>query len=144
MEILFINVNIYLEIFHGNLYSFKLNFIVFTIKMTYCGNNLLHPQLLDGTKQIGTRYDCMRKGYGKGYHSPIDPLYNQPYSPIDGRKFYCGKKNILPEEYHDFGTLHICFLKGFGAGKKKKSDENKPKPKKPKKPKKSKKSKKSR
>jgi len=57
----------------------------------------------------------MRKGYGKGYNSPIDLSYNQPYSPIDGRKFYCGKKNILS---HDFGTLHICFLKGFGAGKK--------------------------
>ena len=104
--------------------------------MTYCGNNALHPSLTDGSQQLGTRYDCMRKGFGKGYHSPPDPSYNQPYAPIDVRKFYCGKNAILPAGYHDFGTLHICFLKGFGAGKKKKSSEKKKK--------KSKKSKKSR
>jgi len=96
----------------------------------YCGNNRLNSQLIEngGQKILGTRYSCMRNGYGRGIHEPVDLSYNNPYQPIDERKFYCGNDEKLPEGYHDFGTLHSCFLKGFGTGKKKRAQQGLPGP----------------
>ena len=67
---------------------------------TYCGNNALCPDLLNGNKQLGTRYQCFRKGLGKGLNLPIDPNYNGAYNPIDPSRVYCGNQNVLPAGYN--------------------------------------------
>ena len=89
----------------------------------YCGNNALDSRLISGDKILGTRYDCLRSGYGRGMHEPVDLRFIQEYSPIDPRKYYCGNSNELPNNYHDFGSLHGCFLKGFGIAKKNKAEK---------------------
>jgi len=89
----------------------------------YCGNNALDARLASGEKILGTRYDCLRSGYGRGIHEPVDLRFIQDYSPIDPRKYYCGNSNELPNNYHDFGSLHGCFLKGFGIAKKNKAEK---------------------
>jgi len=99
----------------------------------YCGNNSLDPRLLSGDKIIGSRYDCLRSGYGRGINEPVDLRFLQDYYPIDQRKYYCGNSDDLPDNYHDFGTLHTCFLKGFGIAKKNKAEKESKKKKKSKK-----------
>jgi hypothetical protein len=84
----------------------------------YCGNNALHPDLLNGTKRMGTRYECMRKGVGTGLNLPYDEEFNNDYEPIDDRKIFCGDRNILPEGYDRFGNAPQCLQKGVGIGKK--------------------------
>jgi len=83
----------------------------------YCGNNQLEPALQNGIKRLGTRYECLKQGYGRGFYEPVDAKFLSPYQPIDVRKFYCGNENDLPDGYHDFGTLHSCSTTGYGAGK---------------------------
>lgn len=84
----------------------------------YCGSNRLNPQLIGngGNKTIGTRNDCLRKGIGVGLHMPVDLNYNNPYQPIDNRRFYCGNGN-LPNGYDANGTLQQCFATGVGVGR---------------------------
>ena len=91
----------------------------------YCGNNSLDPHVQNGRSRIGTRYECLKKGFGRGVHEPVNKAFDRPYSPIDVRKFYCGNDNVLPDEYHDFGTLHGCFMTGYGAGKKSRASREK-------------------
>ena len=81
----------------------------------YCGNNLRNKKLLDGTYILGTRYECFRKGVGKGLSLPID-YDNDEYEPIDNEKIYCGKSEMLPEKYDRMGNLPACFTKGIGVG----------------------------
>lgn len=89
----------------------------------YCGNNRLHPDVTSGAKTIGSRYSCLRLGFGRAMNEPVNFSYAGPYRSIDNRKFYCGNKNQLPVGYSDFGTLSQCLQKGYGAGKKKKASE---------------------
>ena len=91
----------------------------------YCGNNELDPRLKNGRSRVGTRYECLKKGYGRGFHEPVSKAFSRPYSPIDERRFYCGEESDLPDDYHDFGTLHGCFMTGYGAGKKSKAVKEK-------------------
>lgn len=77
----------------------------------YCGNNRLSDELLTGSV-LGTRYQCLKKGIGKGMHMPVD---DSRYSPIDNIKIYCGDK-ALPPNYDRVGTLHECMSKGIGVG----------------------------
>ena len=86
----------------------------------YCGNNLNDPKLTYGTHNIGTRYQCLRKGIGVGINLPYDPSYSLPYRPIDGRKFYCGKSRHPPAGggYFAIGSPSKCLQKGVGIGKK--------------------------
>lgn len=88
----------------------------------YCGNNANNPSLTNGTKVLGTRYSCLKKGKTFGYAQPIDPNFLVPYQPIDPTKKYCGNSDILPVEYDRFGNLYECYLKGVGVGKKLKAD----------------------
>ena len=90
----------------------------------YCGNNQLEPALQNGIKRLGTRYECLKQGYGRGFYEPVDPKFLSPYQPIDVRKFYCGNENDLPDGYHDFGTLHSCSTTGYGAGKRVKAQKS--------------------
>jgi hypothetical protein len=85
----------------------------------YCGSNRLNPQLIGngGTKNIGTRYQCLRKGIGKGLNMPVDQSYNDPYQPIDPREFYCGDDAVLPAGYDANGTIQQCLSKGIGIGR---------------------------
>ena len=39
-------------------------------------------------------------------------------------RLYCGKSDILPDEYDDFGEPFDCLRKGFGAGKASASNNN--------------------
>jgi hypothetical protein len=89
----------------------------------YCGNNSRDAGLINGTKTLGTRYSCLRKGIGLGKNQPYDPAYNMDYDPIDTRKIYCGKQNNLPAGYDSMGNLHQCLTKGIGVGKKIKAEE---------------------
>jgi hypothetical protein len=83
----------------------------------YCGNNALHPDLLNGTKIMGTKYQCLKKGIGSGLNAPFDADYALPYQPIDDRKIYCGNQNLLPPGYDRMGNAPQCLQKGVGIGK---------------------------
>lgn len=85
----------------------------------YCGSNSLNPQLVGngGAKTIGSRNQCLRKGIGQGLNMPVDLSYNNPYHPIDPRRFYCGDNAALPLGYTANGTLQQCFNKGVGVGR---------------------------
>ena len=86
----------------------------------YCGNNLNDSKLTAGTHNIGTNYQCLRKGIGVGINLPYDPEYSRVYTPIDNRKFYCGKSTHLPagRGYFAIGSPSKCLQKGVGIGKK--------------------------
>jgi len=88
-------------------------------KMTniYCGNNADDPLLLNGTLTLGTRYACMKKGFGRGYHMTYDPKFAGAYTPIDNRKIWCGNSDIYPNGYNSTGSLSQCLQKGVGCGK---------------------------
>ena len=90
----------------------------------YCGNNANNPSLTNGTKVLGTRYGCLKKGKIFGYAQPVDPDFLVPYQPIDTTKKYCGNNDILPDGYDRFGNIYECYLKGVGVGKKLKADEH--------------------
>jgi hypothetical protein len=89
----------------------------------YCGNNAQDDQLLDGTRIIGTRHGCMKKGFGKGFNMSYDPKFAGPYTPIDKRKIYCGNNSEKPDEYDSIGSLSQCLQKGIGIGKRKRADK---------------------
>jgi hypothetical protein len=79
--------------------------------MTYCGNNRI------GHVNLGTRYECFKRGVGIGLHLPYDPSYALGYVPIDTRKIYCGIALRLPRHYHIMGNSTMCLQKGVGVGK---------------------------
>ena len=92
----------------------------------YCGNNKNSSQLREngGDKVLGTNYECMRVGFGAGYHNPIadideflnyEPIYIKP-------KMWCG--NGEPKEGYVRGYPSDCLKKGFGAGQRKQAEEN--------------------
>jgi hypothetical protein len=87
----------------------------------YCGNNANNRKVLRGELVIGDRYSCMRKGVGQGLHMPYDDSYMDDYVPITPGKAYCGNRNNLPAGYDRFGTLHECFVKGVGVGRRQKA-----------------------
>jgi len=89
----------------------------------YCGNNAKSVDILNGSKVIGTRYACLKKGIGKGLHSSVDNNYIGEYEPIDTRKIYCGTTENLPDGYDLMGSLPQCLQKGIGIGKKQKADQ---------------------
>jgi len=72
---------------------------------------------MDGTKVIGTRYGCLKKGIGTGLRLPYDSEYARRFVPIDQRKIYCGNNIRLPNRYDILGTLGQCFQKGIGVGR---------------------------
>lgn len=84
----------------------------------YCGNNRIDSRLLDGRLVMGNRYDCFRKGVGKGLTMPP---YTGNYDPIDPVRIYCGKGETLPDGYDKFGNLVECLRKGIGVGRSKRS-----------------------
>jgi hypothetical protein len=85
----------------------------------YCGNNGRDQGLINGTKILGTRYQCLKKGIGKGLKEPI-LIYNDEYEPIEDIKIFCGNGNILPQNKDRFGTRDECLRKGFAVGQKQK------------------------
>jgi hypothetical protein len=85
----------------------------------YCGNNARDDGLRDGSKILGTRYQCLRKGIGRGLNEPIFS-YSQEYEPIEQIKVFCGNGNILPRDKDRFGTRDECLRKGFAVGQKQK------------------------
>lgn len=90
----------------------------------YCGNNGRDEGLLNGTKVLGTRYQCFKKGIGKGLKEPILD-YTPNYEPIDDYpKIFCGNGNVLPQNKDQFGTRQECLRKGFGVGQKQKYIQN--------------------
>ena len=86
----------------------------------YCGNNSRDEGLLNGSKILGTRYQCLKKGVGKGLAEPV-LVHNLEYEPIEDYGSYCGFGN-LPENKLRFGTREECLRKGFGIGQKIKYD----------------------
>jgi hypothetical protein len=87
----------------------------------YCGNNARDRGLLDGSKVIGTRYQCLKKGIGQGKIEPI-LTFNDEYEAIDTIKIFCGNGDILPQNKDRFGTQAECLRKGFAVGQKQKYD----------------------
>ena len=85
----------------------------------YCGNNARDTGLQNGSKVLGTRYQCLKKGIGRGLHEPIFE-YNQDYEPIEQTKLFCGNGNALPRDKDRFGTRDECLRKGFAVGQKQK------------------------
>jgi len=83
----------------------------------YCGNNSLHPDVVNGNAVIGTKFRCLKKGYGAGFYGEIDLNFLNDYEPIDRRKIYCGNREEIPEGYDRHGNLPSCFQKGFATGK---------------------------
>jgi hypothetical protein len=92
------------------------------MRRIYCGNNRRHASLRDGTAVIGTRNQCLRKGFGVGFHVlPYDPEYARRFVPIDERKIYCGDQKELPAGYDLVGSNGMCYSKGIGAGRAKRA-----------------------
>lgn len=89
----------------------------------YCGNNLLHASLTNGTSVLGTRYECLRKGIGTGLNLPLDIGYLGQYQPVDARRMYCGNRDNIPIGYDYVGNLAQCLQKGVGIGKKMKAED---------------------
>ena len=98
----------------------------------YCGNNNLHPSLLeiDGNpaeRRKGTPLECMRKGWVHGYSKDVDPGYVGDYEPIyPVEKAWCGRLELSDEELRDRnytknGSLVECYRTGFGGGKRSKA-----------------------
>ncbi len=87
----------------------------------YCGNNANFPGLATGTHFIGTNYQCLKKGIGVGFHLPYDNQYSLPYTPIDGRRFYCGNNAVVPPDYTAAGSPSKCLATGIGVGKARKA-----------------------
>ena len=85
----------------------------------YCGNNARDEGLINGTKVLGTRYQCLKKGVGKGLSEPV-LSYNDEYEPIENLKIFCGNGTILPQNKDRFGTRDECLRKGFAVGQKQK------------------------
>ena len=83
----------------------------------YCGNNRLNNNLVNGTYHLGNRYECFKKGIGKGLSLQTDENYRNGYEPIDNTRIYCGNKEDLPNDYNRFGNLAHCLQKGIGVGK---------------------------
>ena len=83
----------------------------------YCGNNRLLPELLDGTKKLGTRQECLNRGIRVGISLPPQKSYAGRYAPIDNTKLYCGNLSVLPDGYDRFGAIHECHRIGVGRGK---------------------------
>lgn len=86
----------------------------------YCGNNRRHPDLLNGSKRLGTRYTCLQKGIQIGSAMEPDNNYATDYEPIDRTRKYCGDSR-MPDNYDRFGTLVECLQKGIGVGKRRRS-----------------------
>jgi hypothetical protein len=85
----------------------------------YCGNNGRDEGLRNGSKILGTRYQCLKKGIGRGLKEPI-LSYTDDYEPIDQVKVFCGNGNILPQNKDRLGTRGECLRKGFAVGQKQK------------------------
>jgi hypothetical protein len=81
----------------------------------YCGNNARDEGLRNGTKILGTRYQCLKKGVGKGLSEPIF-TYNEEYEPIENMRIFCGNGTVLPQDKNRFGTRDECLRKGFAVG----------------------------
>ncbi|CCV02510.1 Serine/threonine protein kinase [Armadillidium vulgare iridescent virus] len=86
---------------------------------TYCGNNAKDEGLTNGTKVLGNRFQCLRKGIGRGLNEPIF-TYSEEYEPIENIKVYCGNNANLPRDKDRFGTRDECLRKGFAVGQKQK------------------------
>lgn len=89
----------------------------------YCGNNLASSRRK--RKRVGSRYECLKQGIGLGLSLPVDSDYSLEYVPIDERKFYCGKREELPDGYDVMGNSFLCHLKGIGIGKMKRAQSRK-------------------
>ena len=85
----------------------------------YCGNDLNFQGLVSGTHFLGTNYECLRKGIAVGSNLPYDSKYSGAHSPVDGRKFYCGKDTVVPPTggYFAVGSPSKCLAVGVGIGK---------------------------
>jgi hypothetical protein len=85
----------------------------------YCGNNARDEGLRNGSKILGTRYQCLKKGIGRGLNEPIFS-YSNEYEPIEQVKVFCGNGITLPRDKDRFGTRDECLRKGFAVGQKQK------------------------
>ena len=94
----------------------------------YCGNNLY--ELNKNNFKLGTRYECLKKGIGKGLSLPVDPKYKGKYKPIIPNNIYCGDKLRSPDKNKRLGTPSGCLQKGIGIGKKLKAKKEREKKKK--------------
>ena len=95
---------------------------------TYCGNNANFHGLIKGTHEVGTNYNCLKKGIGIGKHLPYDKTFSGTYNPIDSRTFYCGKADVPPPNmgYFSVGWPAKCLQTGIGIGKAQKSSSGSP------------------
>lgn len=76
----------------------------------YCGNNLYEL----GDRRIGTPYECLQRGIGRGLNSDIS-TFNPNYRPIIEDNVYCGTGE--PPRGKVIGTPSECLRKGIGVGK---------------------------
>jgi len=89
----------------------------------YCGNNARDQGLQSGLRVLGSRYQCLKKGIGRGLKEPILE-YNEDYEPIEQLNVFCGNGDILPQHKERFGTRDECLRKGFAVGQKQKYDRD--------------------
>lgn len=78
----------------------------------YCGNNALRV-----VSDKDLNYKCLQKGIIISKKNTKYPL--EVYIPKHKtEKIYCGKKDVIPNDYTRNGTPVECLRKGFGVGKK--------------------------
>ena len=87
----------------------------------YCGKGLVLPDEYD---RMGTRFECLKKGFGIGMGMPEDDR-NASIAraaarppPAEPRRLYCGNEPLPPagQGYTGIGTRFECMQKGVGAG----------------------------
>jgi hypothetical protein len=77
----------------------------------WCGRSDTLPA---GYDEIGTSYNCLRKGVGVGKYVLLgrDP----PSGPGVSPEKYCGTANTLPDGKTRFGNRYECLKTGVGVG----------------------------
>ncbi len=89
-----------------------------------CTNNKHDPRLVanGGTQDLGTRSQCIRRGFGSGLYSKPENVedflrkHSVPYSKIIEQKlWYKDSTDQMPAGYQ-VATLPQAFQRGFGAG----------------------------
>jgi hypothetical protein len=89
----------------------RYDYVKMSRQQIYCGNNLYEL----GNRRIGTPYECLKKGVGKGLHSDLTG-FNPNYQAIIADSTYCGTGT--PPQGKQMGTPTSCLRKGVGIGKK--------------------------
>ena len=86
-----------------------------------CTNNKNDPRLREHGAKLGTRRQCLRRGFGAGLYSKPENVeefiwkHSVPYEKIVTQKLWFKDSEDVPPGYQ-LATLPQAFQRGYGAG----------------------------